>query len=99
MAYSSGKFPDARAAYARAALLDPSCERCKQKQLDIEIKIKAEIDHAMQAGMDYFQTERYEDARRQFEKVKMLDPDPKGINYGNATNKINDIEKKLQEQR
>lgn len=99
MAYSSGKLPDARAFYSRAALLDPSCERCKQKQLDIEGKIKIEIDHALQSGIDYFNTDRYDDARRQFEKVKMLDADPKSINNGNATNYITQIDKKLQEQR
>jgi hypothetical protein len=97
-AMSSYKLVDARAYYARAVKLDPTCERCRSKLDKVEANIKQEIDSSLSAGMSYLNTERYPEAQNAFEKVKLLDPDPTSINNGNATRYIEEVKRKMLEQ-
>lgn len=97
-AMSSAKLADARAFYAKATQLDPSCERCATKLRNVDAEIKNEIDSSLHAGIEYFNTARYDDAKRMFEKVELLDPDPKSLNNGNAASYIKQIDAKLADQ-
>lgn len=97
-AYSSQQLPDARAFYQRAVALDPSCEGCRNKLDKVDAEVKREIEASLTTGVGYYNTERFEDAKRAFERVKLLDPDPKSINNGGASNYINQINQKLAEQ-
>lgn len=97
-AYSSQQLPDARAFYQRAVALDPSCEGCRNKLDKVETEVKREIEASLTTGVSYYNTERFEEAKRAFERVKLLDPDPKSINNGGASNYINQINQKLAEQ-
>lgn len=92
-AAASGKLVDARAYYAQAAKLDPECERCANKLKKVEKEIERKIDAAMSSGRGYFETGRYDQALREFEEVKLLDPDPGSLNNGNATRYIEDIKR------
>ncbi len=97
-AYSSQQLPDARAFYQRAVALDPSCEGCRNKLDKVDAEVKREIEASLTTGVSYYNTERFEEAKRAFERVKLLDPDPKSINNGGASNYINQINQKLAEQ-
>ena len=97
-AYGSQQLPDARAFYSRALALDPSCEGCKNKLAKVDAEIRKEVDSSLNAGIGYYNTDRFEEAKRMFEKVKLLEPDPKALNNGNATNYINLINQKIAEQ-
>lgn len=96
-AYAGSQLPDARAFYSRAVALDPSCEGCRNKLNKVDAEIKKEIESSLNAGISYYNTDRFAEAKRMFEKVKLLDPDPKALNNGNATNYINLINAKMAE--
>ena len=84
-AYDSGKLVDARAYYDRAVKLDPNCERCVNRYDLVDRQIKKEVADAMQAGVTYMETQRWDQAIREFEKVQFLEPDAASVNNANAT--------------
>ncbi len=88
----SGRLSDAREQIARAIRIDPSCERCVAKLAGVEATIKKQIEDAFAAGRKYLDTARYQDAINQFQKVKLLDPDPASINNGNASRLIQEAQ-------
>lgn len=96
--FSSGKLPDARANFARAVKLDPTCERCNAKLLSVEKQVKKDIETALTAGINYSDTGRYDEAIMAFEKVKLLDNDPTSVNNGAATRYIDEVRKKKAEE-
>lgn len=96
--FMSGKLPDARATFARAVRLDPTCERCNAKLLSVEKQVKKDIETALTAGINYSDTGRYDEAIQSFEKVKLLDNDPTSVNNGAATRYIDEVKKKKAEE-
>lgn len=93
-AYQSGKLVDARAYFDRAVKLDPNCERCVNRYDSVDRQIQKEITDAMAAGVNYLDNQRWDAAIMSFEKVKFLEPDPKGVNNANATAYIDDAKQK-----
>jgi tetratricopeptide (TPR) repeat protein len=97
-AYSSGRLVDARADYFRAAQLDANDKAVAAKLHRVEGEILQQIDHHFRAGNSYNDTGRYDDAKREYEAVLLLDPDPNSENYTNAQVRIKEVEQKLQDQ-
>lgn len=83
-ALDAQKLTTARYWFVQAAKADPSCESCFARLYRTERELLQQIDAAMTAGLSDIDTARYDDAIREFEKVKLLDPDPKGANFQNA---------------
>ena len=95
--YMSGDLAQARGYYAKAAQMDPACERCVNKLQKLETQMAKEIDDAFRSADSYMNTGRYDQAIWSLERVLLLAPDPNATHHVNAKTLLQEAQQKKAE--
>lgn len=90
--FKADNFDDAKAYYSKILQDNPKDERVKKKLVEIASLLEAQqiemdLKKALLVADDLFDAEAYEEAKKAYEKILLLDP-----NDEHATNRIKDIE-------
>lgn len=83
-AMSGARVADARWYYWKAVEQDPGCQPCVLKLQSLEEQMVRDIREGLLAGDSNLQNGRHAEAIAHFERVQMLDPDPRSVNFMNA---------------
>ncbi len=74
--YEAGRLRDALTAYRQAEAADPDCAVCTSRIDRVQAELHSAIIANLDAGQRYHDELRTDEARRCWERVLLLDPDP-----------------------